>query len=73
MAVDPLKTLIYHITDVSNLPAVVAAGGLLSDSALSGGNHQVIGYANIKSRRMTEIKVDCCGNHYVGEFVPFYF
>jgi hypothetical protein len=35
--------------------------------------HQIIGYPNIKQRRMTEYRVSCCGNRFVGEFVPFYF
>jgi hypothetical protein len=27
----------------------------------------------IKRRRLTELRVECCGNRFVGEFVPFYF
>ena len=30
--VDPSKTRIYHITDVSNLEAIFAEGALLSDA-----------------------------------------
>lgn len=48
-------------------------GGLLSDSALVSVAHQVIGYPTIKQRRMTEYRIPCCGNRFVGEFVPFYF
>jgi ssDNA thymidine ADP-ribosyltransferase, DarT len=73
VARDLSKTLLYHITDVSNLALIVAGGGLLSDSGLATMNHQVIGYGNIKLRRMTEYRVPCCGNRFVGEFVPFYY
>ena len=69
----PDQTLIYHITDVDNLPGILAGGGLRSDAAMAQHNPAVIGYGHIKQRRMTEIRVDCCGNRFVGEFVPFYF
>src|SRR5580658_5263730 len=32
-----------------------------------------IGEVSIKQRRMTQYRVSCCGNRFVGEFVPFYF
>jgi hypothetical protein len=67
------KTLLYHITDVSNLKSILADGGLRSDVGLAGVSHQVIGYANIKERRMHEYRVPCCRNRFVGEFVPFYY
>lgn len=70
---DLTKTYLYHITDISNLPSILVNGGLLSDCALAGVAHQVIGYPNIKQRRMTQYRVHCCGNRFVGEFVPFYF
>ena len=70
---DGLTWSLYHITDISNLPSILASGGLLSDCALAGVAHQVIGYANIKQRRMTQYGVPCCNNRFVGEFVPFYF
>ena len=66
-------TLIYHITDVANLPGIIAAGGLISDSRLAGNTQTAIGYGHIKQRRMTQIRVPCCDNRYVGEFVPFYY
>jgi hypothetical protein len=69
----PDQTLICHITDVENLPGILAAGGLRSDAAVAQHNPAVIGYGHIKQRRMTEIRVDCCGGRFVGEFVPFYF
>lgn len=69
----PEQIQIYHITDVENLPSILADGGLRSDAAMAKHNPAVIGYEHIKQRRMTEIRVDCCDNRFVGEFVPFYF
>jgi hypothetical protein len=73
MSLAPEQILIYHITDVTNLPSILAAGGLRSDAAMSTASHQVIGYNHIKERRLKEIQVACCGGRFVGEFVPFYF
>ena len=75
MAIDIAKTAIFHITDVSNLPSILAAGGLLSDAALAanGAQPQVIGYGHIKHRRMHVTRVPCQANRFVGEFVPFYY
>lgn len=72
---DPAKTPIFHITDIENLPGIWAEEALLSDAILAqqGHNPAVIGYAHIKKRRLTEIVVDCRGNRFVGEYVPFYF
>ena len=71
---NPEQTLLYHITDVANLPDILAAGGLHSDAVISQrGSAVVIGYAHIKQRRLQETTVDCCGGRFVGEFVPFYF
>lgn len=67
------QALIYHITDVANLPSIFADGGLHSDVAMAHKNPTVIGYAHIKQRRMTQIRVDCCNGRFIGEFVPFYF
>lgn len=73
MPIDLSKIYLYHITDIDNLPSILGAGGLLSDSHVNGANTEVIGYSNIKARRMQDIRVPCCGNRFVGEFVPFYF
>ena len=73
MTLDPAKVHLFHITDVDNLPSILAEGRLLSDVALAGVAHQVIGYGHIKQRRMTEYRVPCSGGRFVGEFVPFYF
>ena len=75
MARDPNATLIYHITDVTNLPAILQSGGLMSDAALAAAKSSKtnIGYSHIKDRRMTQYRVPCAGNRFVGEFVPFYY
>jgi hypothetical protein len=73
MALDPAKVQIYHITDVDNLPGILADGGLYSDKAMADRAVVPIGYAHIKERRMKKTQVPCCGNRFVGEFVPFYY
>src|SRR5688572_18575557 len=75
MPIDIAVTSIYHITDIENLPAILATGGLVSDVALAdaGAKPEVIGYAHIKHRRMHVTQIPCCGNRFVGEFVPFYY
>ncbi len=35
MALRPEERLIYHITDIENLPGIMAEGGLLSDAVMS--------------------------------------
>jgi hypothetical protein len=75
MTVDPKKTKIYHITDVSNLAGILADGGLYSDAKMRALKREVteIGYSHIKQRRLDEYKIKCCSGRAVGEFVPFYF
>jgi hypothetical protein len=73
MAVRPAQVLIYHITDLENLPNILSDGGLHSDAVMAQRNSTIIGYAHIKERRLNEIRVPCCNNRFVGEFVPFYF
>jgi hypothetical protein len=73
MHLDSATTAIYHITDVENLPRILEKGGLCSDAAMTNETHSVIGYDHIKLRRLKEIRVPCCQNRFVGEFVPFYF
>lgn len=68
------EVLIYHITDVANLPGILAAGGLHSDAVMASQNPAVkIGYDRLKLRRLQELRVPCCANRFVGDFVPFYF
>ncbi|HSY51033.1 MAG TPA: DUF4433 domain-containing protein [Thermoanaerobaculia bacterium] len=69
----PLDRLIFHITDIENLPDILDAGGLHSDFVMSMRNPMVIGHNHIKQRRLTQIRIPTCGNRFVGEFVPFYF
>lgn len=73
MIVHPEQALIYHITDVENLPSILTEGGLRSDAVMAEKNPTIIGYGHIKARRLTQIRVNCCGGRFVGEFVPFYF
>lgn len=73
MSHQPEHVLIYHITDVANLPGILAEGGLHSDVAMAQCNPTVIGYTHIKERRMKQIRVACCEGRFVGEFVPFYY
>ena len=70
---NPDRVAIYHITDVENLPGILGRGGLDSDAIMAQKNSTVIGYGHIKERRLTQIRVNCCGGRFVGEFVPFYF
>lgn len=73
MNLDPGTIAIYHITDVENLPNIIKWGSLRSDAAMVDADHAVIGHNHIKERRLKEIRVPCCRNRFVGEFVPFYF
>lgn len=70
---DPAKTLIYHITHIENLPSILKDGGLNSDAVMAQRDPKLIGYSEIKKRRLNEIHVPCCSFNYVGDFVPFYF
>ncbi|MFA6240370.1 MAG: DUF4433 domain-containing protein [Candidatus Hydrogenedentales bacterium] len=67
------KISIYHITDMTNLPGILSAGGLLSDACMQKRSPTIIGLSHIKTRRLTQIKVVCCHERFVGEFVPFYY
>lgn len=67
--------LIYHITHIDNLPGIIADGCLWSDERVMARTNQrtVIGYDTIKQRRMTELRVSCHPDTFVGQYVPFYF
>lgn len=73
MSRDPATVEIFHITPIANLASILAEGGLHSDAALEAVDHEIIGHSHIKQRRLTKYRVDCCGDRFVGEFVPFYF
>ena len=67
-------TAIYHITHVDNLPAILAAGALWSDSRLNSlpTSPRNIAYGHIKERReRTAVTVSPHG--VVADYVPFYF
>ncbi len=70
---DPEQVLIYHITDVANLPGILTENGLHSNAVMAKRNPEIIGDERIKRRRLMEIPIPCCEWRRVGEFVPFYF
>src|SRR3954454_4968439 len=47
----PEDRLIYHITDIANLPGILGEGGLLSDAVMSKRDPTVIGHNHIKDCR----------------------
>lgn len=69
------KTRIYHITDVVNIPRILATGGLWSDAQViqQGLAPLGIAHAHMKQRRLEQYRVPCVNNRFVGEFVPFYY
>jgi hypothetical protein len=71
----PVGQCLYHITHVSNLERILAAGGLFSDAAMGqvGGPKTTIGMGQIKQRRLTQIPVPQHPGTFVGHYVPFYF
>lgn len=74
---DPYELPLFHMVHIERLESVLHDGHLLSDKQLqdrAGAEGDTgIGYDHIKVRRLSEIHVKCCGNRFVGEFVPFYF
>lgn len=70
----PARPMLYHISHVDNLPAILAAGGLRSDAAMlaAGGPAASIGMGAIKQRRLA-LPVKCHPGDMVGGYVPFYF
>lgn len=71
----PENPKIYHIVHVDRLASIIAEGALLSDAEVAnraaGGT--VIGMADIKRRRLTELTLTSHPGLFVGECVPFYF
>lgn len=70
---DPDSVQLVHITPISNLTGILRAGGLFSDAGLADQAHEEIGYSHIKFTRLTEYRVSCCDNRFVGTFAPFYY
>lgn len=70
----PPHPKIFHITHLKNLPGIVD-GQIWSDAKRLSQNLActLVGMSEIKRRRLEELRIPCCGNRFVGEFVPFYF
>ena len=70
----PQPTRLFHITAMANLPAIFAAGALLSKSggAAAGINYQNIAHAGAQGARAMRTVPNPPGR-LVHDFVPFYF
>ena len=71
----PDNPKIYHIFHVNNLPSILKANGLYSDSKMieNGTITTAIGMDKIKRRRLHELTLESHPGLYVGQCVPFYF
>lgn len=69
------ERLIFHITHIDNLPAILADGYLWSDYEVqkTQNSRTVIGFDTIKKRRLEKLPVSCHPSTFVGHYVPFYF
>lgn len=70
----PRPTRLFHITAITNLPAILASGALLSKNggAAAGVNYQNIAHAGAQGARAMRAVPDPPGGS-VHDFVPFYF
>jgi ssDNA thymidine ADP-ribosyltransferase, DarT len=68
----PQPTLIMHFTHIDNLPAILKAGKLFSDSSVGSQLATNVGAVEIKARRR-ERPVPCPPHGFVADYVPFYF
>jgi len=70
----PLPTLIYHITHIDNLPAILSSGELRAKTRLdtSGGPNTSIAYTSVQDRR-AQTPVPCGRGGTLHDYVPFYF
>lgn len=70
----PYPTRLFHITAIANLPAIFAAGALLSKNggAAAGINYQNIAHAGAQGARAVRAVPNPPGG-LVHDFVPFYF
>jgi hypothetical protein len=75
MTIPVREQLIFHITHIDNLSAILAEGCLWSDHdvRMMSRTRTVIGFDTIKTRRLEELPVSCHPGTFVGEYVPFYF
>ncbi len=71
----PVTRSLFHITHVSNLPSIIRAGELWSDSECRrrGAGSQNIAYRHIKDRRARRPVPDTAGGGTLADYVPFYF
>lgn len=70
----PQPTRLFHISAVANLPAICAAGGLVSKNggACAGINYQNIAYAGAQGARAARAVPNPPGGS-IHDYVPFYF
>ena len=70
----PTPTRIFHITPISNLAKICAAGEICSKNLLAtrGEGHDSIAHTTIQSRRATK-PVTCAPGGVVHDYVPFYY
>ncbi|QOC93312.1 type II toxin-antitoxin system toxin DNA ADP-ribosyl transferase DarT [Micromonospora craniellae] len=68
----PRPTTIMHFTHIDNLPRVVKAGRLFSDTSVGPQLATNVGAAEIKARRRHR-PVPCPPYGFVADYVPFYF
>jgi len=66
------KVYIYHITHHSNLPSIIACGGLLCDKQAEQQKPVSIAYKHLKQIR-SSILVPCAPYGTLMDYVPFYF
>jgi hypothetical protein len=67
----PKSALVYHITHVDNLPAILSAGGLQAKNRVPAGSHVSIAHAHIQGRRASyPVPTGPCGT--LHDYVPFY-
>jgi hypothetical protein len=68
----PERARIMHFTHIGNVPAILAAGRLLADSAVRSRLIRDVGAAEIKAARRQR-SVECHPGGVVADYVPFYF
>ncbi len=68
----PKPTWIMHFTHIDNLPGILKAGRLFSDSSIGPQLATNVGATEIKARRR-ERPVPCPPGGVVADYVPFYF
>ena len=70
----PVPTRIFHITPITNLAKICAAGEICSKNLLAtrGEGHDSIAHTTIQTRRATKV-VACPPGGVVHDYVPFYY